>query len=161
MSYDIKTLELDKVLKSVTNYAFLASTKERILNLTPNNDIDSLNQELDSVKEGIDIIYKLGNLPLDYLKDSTEALKKSRVGSVLSGEELYNISYLVTKCEVVAKYIKDASNLGIDTTNVKTYVSNFSDNKKLAKETKDARIVILLPDRGDRYFSTGLWEKKN
>jgi len=138
MSYDIKTLELDKVLKSVTNYAFLASTKERILNLTPNNDIGSLNQELDSVKEGIDIIYKLGNLPLDYLKDSTEALKKSRVGSVLSGEELYNISYLVTKCEVVAKYIKDASNLGIDTTNVKAYVSNFSDNKKLAKEIENA-----------------------
>ncbi len=37
----------------------------------------------------------------------------------------------------------------------------FAAGKKLAKETKDARIVILLPDRGDRYFSTGLWEKKN
>ena len=37
----------------------------------------------------------------------------------------------------------------------------FAAGNKLAKETKDARIVILLPDRGDRYFSTGLWEKKN
>lgn len=30
--------------------------------------------------------------------------------------------------------------------------------KKLAKEVKGARIVIVFPDRGDRYFSTGIWE---
>ena len=30
--------------------------------------------------------------------------------------------------------------------------------KKLVKEVQNANIVILLPDRGDRYFSTGLWE---
>ncbi|MCQ2520798.1 MAG: cysteine synthase family protein [Lachnospiraceae bacterium] len=32
--------------------------------------------------------------------------------------------------------------------------------KKLAKETEGKNIVIVLPDRGDRYFSTGLWERK-
>lgn len=30
--------------------------------------------------------------------------------------------------------------------------------KKLVKEVQNANIVILLPDRDDRYFSTGLWE---
>lgn len=30
--------------------------------------------------------------------------------------------------------------------------------KKLVKEVQNANIVILLPDRGERYFSTGLWE---
>ena len=34
----------------------------------------------------------------------------------------------------------------------------FAAAKKLAENTPGARIVILLPDRGDRYFSTGLWE---
>lgn len=29
--------------------------------------------------------------------------------------------------------------------------------KKLAAEVEGAKIVIVLPDRGDRYFSTGLW----
>ena len=30
--------------------------------------------------------------------------------------------------------------------------------RKLAQGLKGARIVIVLPDRGDRYFSTGLWK---
>ena len=138
MSYDIKTLELDKVLKSVSNYAFLASTKERINSLSPSNDLIMLNKDLDMVKEAIDTIYKLGNLPLDYLKDSTEALKKSRVGSVLSGEELFNISMLIQKTEVVSRYIKDSANLGVDIKNIKEYILNFSDNKKLGKEIENS-----------------------
>ena len=138
MSYDIKTLELDKVLKSVSDYAFLASTKERINFLSPSNDLIMLNKDLDMVKEAIDTIYKLGNLPLDYLKDSTEALKKSRVGSVLSGEELFNISMLIQKTEVVSRYIKDSANLGVDIKNIKEYILNFSDNKKLGKEIENS-----------------------
>ena len=30
--------------------------------------------------------------------------------------------------------------------------------RKLSEEVGDARIVVVLPDRGDRYFSTGLWD---
>ena len=36
----------------------------------------------------------------------------------------------------------------------------FAAAKKLASEAPGKNIVIVLPDRGDRYFSTGLWEKK-
>ena len=32
--------------------------------------------------------------------------------------------------------------------------------KKLCQSVKNKNIVIVLPDRGDRYFSTGLWEKR-
>lgn len=32
--------------------------------------------------------------------------------------------------------------------------------RKLANKVTNVNIVIVLPDRGDRYFSTGLWEKK-
>lgn len=34
----------------------------------------------------------------------------------------------------------------------------FAAAKKLAKTVKNKNIVIVLPDRGDRYFSTGIWE---
>lgn len=30
--------------------------------------------------------------------------------------------------------------------------------RKLSEEVGDAKIVVVLPDRGDRYFSTGLWD---
>lgn len=36
----------------------------------------------------------------------------------------------------------------------------FAAAKKLVKEVGNANIVIVLPDRGDRYFSTGLWDKE-
>jgi cysteine synthase len=29
---------------------------------------------------------------------------------------------------------------------------------QLARQVSDAVIVTILPDAGDRYFSTGLWE---
>ena len=35
----------------------------------------------------------------------------------------------------------------------------FAAAKKLAEEVDGARIVNVLPDRGDRYFSTGLWQR--
>lgn len=34
----------------------------------------------------------------------------------------------------------------------------FAAAKKLAKTVKNKKIVIVLPDRGDRYFSTGIWD---
>lgn len=34
----------------------------------------------------------------------------------------------------------------------------FAAAKKLAETVKNKNIVIVLPDRGDRYFSTGIWE---
>ena len=34
----------------------------------------------------------------------------------------------------------------------------FAAAKRLAGEVTGANIVVLLPDRGDRYFSTGLWQ---
>ena len=36
----------------------------------------------------------------------------------------------------------------------------FAASKKLAKEAQGKNIVVILPDRGDRYFSTGLWKKE-
>ena len=134
MSYDIKTLELDKVLKSVSNYAFLQSTKLRIESLSPINSINALNKELDLVKEAISVIYKLGNLPLDYIKDCLDSLKKAKLGSVLSSEELYNISVLISKTYTISKYIKDASNQQVKVDNLLEFVINLSDNKKLLTE---------------------------
>lgn len=31
--------------------------------------------------------------------------------------------------------------------------------KKIAQKEVGKKIVVVLPDRGDRYFSTGLWER--
>ena len=33
--------------------------------------------------------------------------------------------------------------------------------RKLAQKVNHANIVIVLPDRGDRYFSTGLWDQED
>ncbi len=134
MSYDIKTLELDKVLKNVSQYAFLESTKDRINNLSPINNIDDLNLSLTLVGEAEGVIYKLGQIPLDYLKDTKEAIKKAKIGSVLSSEELFNISTLISKTSLVSRYIKDAKNQNVNVDNLYNYIESFSDNKKLGTE---------------------------
>ena len=81
--YDINSLEFNKVLNSVSNYAFLPVIKERINSLTPLKSIDDLNLDLSRVEQAIDSIVKIGNLPLDFIKDVSSSLKRSKVGSIL------------------------------------------------------------------------------
>ncbi len=138
MSYDIKVLEFDKVLKSVSNYAFLKSVKEKIETLSPLTDLEELNKALTLVKEAESIIYKLGNIPLDYIKDVSDSLKKARIGSILSSEELYNISILISKVQTISRYIKDAKNQNLNVDNLYEYIVSLSDNKKLGNEITNA-----------------------
>ena len=136
--YDINSLELNKVLNSVSNYAFLELNKERILSLTPFKDIESLNLDLDNQKEAIDAIYKLGNLPIDFIKDVRDSLKRVKIGSILTSEELYNIYILVEKTKSLKYYIRDLRNGNIKVDNLSKYFDTLSDNKKVGQEIESA-----------------------
>ena len=49
--FDFKTLEFNKVLDNLSNYAFFDDTKKRISSLTPFDNIEMLNESLDQVTE--------------------------------------------------------------------------------------------------------------
>ena len=136
--YDINSLEFNKVLNSVSNYAFLPVIKERINSLTPLKSIDDLNLDLSRVEQAIDSIVKIGNLPLDFIKDVSSSLKRSKVGSILSAEELYNISVIVDKAKTLKYYARDLRNASVKFDDLADFYDTLSDNKKLGQEISQA-----------------------
>ncbi len=136
--YDKYALEFDKVLENVKKYAFLDITKDRIVDLNPRDNIDDLNCLLDKEEEAIKVISALGNIPLDFVRDVREELKKASIGSILSSEQLYKILILIQRTTSLKNYYRDITNKHLDITNLSSYFLSLSDNKKLGQEIESA-----------------------
>ena len=87
MSYDVKTLEFDKILECVAQYTRWSNTKDYILNLTPTSDLEELNRMQTEEKEASAAIVKYDDLPLLDLSNIVDVLKRIEIGGVITNEE--------------------------------------------------------------------------
>lgn len=88
--------------------------------------------------------YNIEGIGNDFVADTMDITLVDKVIKVNDEEAFNGARELASKEGIVAGSSSGAA---------------FAAAKKLAKEVDGARIVIVLPDRGDRYFSTGLWQR--
>ncbi len=88
--------------------------------------------------------YNIEGIGNDFVADTMDITLVDKVIKVNDEEAFKGARELASKEGIVAGSSSGAA---------------FAAAKKLAKEVDGARIVIVLPDRGDRYFSTGLWQR--
>lgn len=88
--------------------------------------------------------YNIEGIGNDFVADTMDITLVDKVIKVNDEEAFKGARELASKEGIVAGSSSGAA---------------FAAAKKLAKEVDGARIVIVLPDRGDRYFSTGLWQQ--
>ena len=88
--------------------------------------------------------YNIEGIGNDFVADTMDITLVDKVIKVNDEEAFNGARELASKEGIVAGSSSGAA---------------FAAAKKLAKEVDGARIVIVLPDRGDRYFSTGLWQQ--
>ena len=124
--YDIKTLEFDKVLELLSNYAKTSYAKKLILETELNNSYDKIVKEKNYTKEAFDSIIKLSDLPIDNLADVNDSLKRVKLQGVLNEKELLNIVNLINNSENVIKYFKQLNDIKVDVNTLKTIVDNLS-----------------------------------
>ena len=86
--------------------------------------------------------YNIEGIGNDFVADTMDITLVDKVIKVNDEEAFNGARELASKEGIVAGSSSGAA---------------FAAAKKLAEEVDGARIVIVLPDRGDRYFSTGLW----
>ena len=67
MTFANKTLELDIVLKEISNFSYTKTIKDKIINLKPLFTISEIRERQNKIKEAILIKSRSGNLP--FLKD--------------------------------------------------------------------------------------------
>ena len=92
----LKTLEYDKIISQLTEYAASAPGKLLCRNLLPASDIEEIRQAQAETTDAATRVRMKGSLSLNGIRDIRDSLKRLEIGSSLSIQELLSVSSLLT-----------------------------------------------------------------
>lgn len=100
----LRTLEFDKIIELLKNYAISPMGKKLAAKLTPYTDINTINDKLNETADSTNLIIKQGSLPLGGVKDIQKSLKRLEIGGNLSVAELLEIGELLRVTKKIISY---------------------------------------------------------
>lgn len=101
----INTLEFDKILQLLSEFTVSSPTKEAVLSMLPDNDINAVNKLLDTTQEMYDTVNKYNVNPISPFDDCIESIKKASAGAILQMGELLKIRRLIKSGRVAKSSI--------------------------------------------------------
>lgn len=113
----LKTLEFNKIINLLENYAVSPMGKKIASELKPYTDIDTINEKLDQTTASSNLIIKHGALPLGGIKDIQKSIKRLEIGGNLSAAELLEIGELLRVTKKVISYANGCADF-IKTTSI-------------------------------------------
>ena len=141
--YHTKTLEFDKILNILKNYAKTDYAKDLIINTTLDKSFDEIVLSQKNTKEAYDSIIKLSDIPLGGLYDVKEPLKRAKAQGVLNERELLNIVGLIDACDNVIKFYKQLDTIKCECNTLKEITANIEIPKALKTS-----ITLAINDEG-------------
>ncbi len=100
----LKTLEYNKIIDKLVTHASSHVGKEMCRNLTPYDDLETINMLQQQTSAGVSRLFKKGNISFGSAKDIRPSLKRLEVGSVLGIGELMAIAALLENASRVKAY---------------------------------------------------------
>lgn len=91
----LKTLEFNKILSQLEEYASSEAVKHMCHNLTPSTDIEDIRINQSHTSDGLRRIFQKGSISFSGIRDVRASLKRLSIGSVLGMGELLAISSLL------------------------------------------------------------------
>ncbi len=91
----LHTLEFDKIIETLTDFAYSRSAKEQCRNLLPMTDIASINAAQKQTADALMRIFKKGSLSFSGIHPVAASLKRLEAGGSLSIPEFLQISSLL------------------------------------------------------------------
>ena len=128
----LKSLEFDKILKIVSGYAVLDSSKAAIENLKPTSDKSEVTYLLKSTEEAFNLLYKYSLERVPYCVSVVNAVSRAEKGATLNMRELLDIAALLSASRTVKASIESVSDEAIE--NIKTLASGLFEYRILEKE---------------------------
>ena len=92
MNKYFKTLELDKIINKLCEFASTILGREICEKLTPDFNMDKIKENLTETDEAVKMILKFGTPAFLGIHDIRKAIKRAEINSILSPEELINIA---------------------------------------------------------------------
>ncbi len=128
----LKSLEFDKILKIVSGYAVLDSSKAAIENLKPTSDKREVAYLLKSTEEAFNLLYKYSLERVPYCVSVINAVSRAEKGATLNMRELLDIAALLSASRTVKSSIESVSDESVE--NIKTLASGLFEYRILEKE---------------------------
>lgn len=132
----LKQLEYYSVLDFISKYSFSELGKKYVLNSTPVNDIDFLNDEHSLIEEMRQILLKNEVIPFDGLTDISHKLHKSKIeNAVLNALDILNVADCVRIFRLLKNMFEEKQDVFPLLHNL---TQQLSENKILEKHINDA-----------------------
>ncbi len=105
----LHTLEYDKIIDTLTEFAYSQAAKEQCRNLLPMTDLEAINTAQRQTDDALLRIFKKGSLSFSGIHPVSASLKRLEIGGSLSMSEFLQISSLLE----VAKRAKNFSRMDL------------------------------------------------
>ena len=100
----LKTLEYNKIIDKLVAHASSPTGQEKCRELTPFDDLETINTLQQQTAAGLSRLFKKGNISFGSAKDIRPSLKRLEIGSVLGSGELMVIASLLENANRVKAY---------------------------------------------------------
>ncbi len=104
MNKYFKTLELDKIIIKLTEFASTTYGRELCEKVSPSFEIEEIKERLSETDEATKMILQFGTPAFSSIHDIRTAIKRAEINSVLSPEELLNIADTLRGSKALKKY---------------------------------------------------------
>lgn len=111
MNKYLKTLELDKVLKMLSDIASNEETKRMALSLRPDTDLASVRRENLKTDQALELSIQFGMPPLGSFKDISVSAKRAKTGAVISLRDLMDIAAMLRQISSLSRWYKSCENV--------------------------------------------------
>lgn len=100
----LRTLEYNKIVERLAEYAFGADTKERCLSLLPSTSLSEITNAQQQTKDAINRSLKKGRLDCSGIKPLSSAIRRVEIGGTMNIEELLGLCKLLETARRVKAY---------------------------------------------------------
>lgn len=143
MPYDLDTLEFQKVLLLVKQFAKTNYAKECITDLYPSHSLDEVLTLQKQTSQAFEAIVKLSDLPLGGLYEVLPSIRRAQIGGILAPEELNRIVGLIQCTANVERYFATLVSMKLDISALEEYKNRFQQFKNLK-----TNITLAISDDG-------------
>ena len=100
----LRTLEYNKIVERLAEYAFGADTKERCLSLLPSTSLSEITNAQQQTKDAMNRSLKKGRLDYSGIKPLSSAIRRVEIGGTMNIEELLGLCKLLETARRVKAY---------------------------------------------------------
>lgn len=104
----LKTLEYDKIIATLTGFAYSDEAKEACRNLVPMTDLSAIEASQEETTHALNRILRQGSLSFSGIYDVRDSMARLKLGSTLGMGELLHVAKLLTAAAHVKAYHRNA-----------------------------------------------------